>query len=465
MWNFDFDKLIIDYGTGTIVAYEENGTFYVNGAPILSFSHEGQNITGLTVLDTYFPFFGTSKYFYARYFLNRNIKGKVVSFSGDTFEIEEYDKILKIDTNYILEHNSMVVAEVIRKWFPDWTFSARGTKKLPRTLKQLMNTATAARTLHRVEQFRELDPLILKHQLIVYESDASKPLLIDLVNRVHVGTIEVKASNIRNAGNGLFALKVFKAGDLICDYGGVLTSNNTNDYLEENDKSRGAYSVEITESDDSKFKGWYVDSRRFFTINEPGRWANMRREPNGNNAELVSSIDFRGLPKVQLFAKRRINYQEEIYVDYGSEYYWEDQQAEGIVRNGDDVYADRDYKKGETVGIYAKTMHVGKPPTFDNRYQTLEYVYPFKKKGYFYPIDEPENMGRWIGIAADQNEYNVDKRLNVNVVEVFALKDIRAGDKLLFKSALAYKDKDDFPRQLQAVDRDVFLVRPYRRRD
>ena len=471
-WNFNLDELVIDYGTGTVVATERNGTFYVNGVPVLALKEINLNpipkIMKFKVLDKYFPFYNTSKYFYARYFLNRGIKGQAISATGKIFKIEEYDKILRINTDYILEFNSMVIAELIRKWFPKWTFSATGNAELPRKLQEVMIMAINARKMHRIEDFMpsesvssEIASLIVKHQTIVYESDANKPRLIDIINRFHVGTVEVKQSNIQNAGNGLFALKQFKRGDLICDYGGLLTSNNANDYLEDDDKTMGAYAVEIAHSDDPRFKGWYVDARRFFTINEPGRWANMRR--NGtNNAEIATSIDFRGLPKLQLFATARISYGEEIYLDYGSEYYW-GEQAEGIVRRGNDVYADRDYKKGEIVGIYAKKMKPGKAQPLKEYYQTLEYIYQ-AKKGYFYPIDEPENTGRWIGIAAIENESNVGKRLN-NVVEVYARKDIRKDDKLLFKSDLSYVDKDNLPLRLQSVERDEFLVQPYRRRD
>lgn len=470
-WNFDMDELVIDYGSGTVVATERNGTFYVNDVPVISLIKVDLNvpprILEFKVIDKHFPFYGTSKYFYARYFLNRGIKGVAISSNENEFEIERYDKFLRIDTDYKLKFNSMVLADAIRRLFPKWTFSTNGKTKLPLTLQLLMDEATRASKMHRIEDFlrERFDPLVVKHQLIVYESDANKPRLIDLINRFHLGIIEVKASNIRNAGNGLFALKHFQRGELICDYGGLLTSNNANDYLEDGDKTMGAYSVEITESDDPRFKGWYVDARRFFTINEPGRWANMLRN-GSNNAEIATSIDFRGLPKLQLFATARIRYGEEIYLDYGSEYYWGEEQAEGIVRRGNDVYADRDYTKGEVVGIYAKKMRPKRPETL-NWLQAREYVEPFKNnKGYFYPIDEPENTGRWIGIAAIEKESNVDKRLNGHkIVEVYALKDIRTGDKLLFRSRLAYGDEHDYPRQFQSIERDEFLEKPYRRRD
>lgn len=127
--------------------------------------------------------------------------------------------------------------------------------------------------------------------------------------------LKLKKSNIPGANIGLFATKEFKKGQKIADYRGRIMSQAEYDKL---DNWEGVYGVEIK-------KGEVMNADT--TQDGLGRYANHCRPKNirakhckGNNAKI--SISHRGDdPKVSLKATKKIRPGQEIYVNYGPNYW------------------------------------------------------------------------------------------------------------------------------------------------
>ena len=119
--------------------------------------------------------------------------------------------------------------------------------------------------------------------------------------------LEVKKSHIVDAGQGLYATKLFKKGEKITDYRGVVKTS------EEYNKKKSGYGIHLN-------KGSILDASS--TQSGLGRYANNCRPSNkeckGNNATLVVNNKNK---TASLKATKSIRMGEEIYVPYGSGYW------------------------------------------------------------------------------------------------------------------------------------------------
>jgi len=349
--------------------------------------------------------------------------------------------------------------------------------------------------------------LMLKHYEIKFVEDVQHPKLLPLVNFccLDIG-VEVKPSTFLQAGNGLYALRNFRKDEVICSYGGSLSDRNENDYIngltegELNDRS--AYALEINEPT-SLFHRWVVDSKRFFKLFQPGRWANgvpwndppafpvyssqtgeVIVNPRSSNAVyLVQNDRYRPIfPEYVLKATSFIPAGSEIIVNYGRIYGWNniyygfEKQTEhppvdeinniqdGVTYNGYGLFAERNFAKDSIVAYYSTIIKEGNSSKLVmNRemYEELVVNGDFKSKKkfidedsgvemsgkffYYYP-NNPEDYritdkGRYIKIARDAKDANVDKRVDERnrICVVYALRDIRKGEKLLYLSTLKEK--------------------------
>ena len=117
--------------------------------------------------------------------------------------------------------------------------------------------------------------------------------------------LEIKASNIKEAGQGLFTNVDIEVGDWIAEFTGELISDEEANKLQ---GSRGHYLV-------STDRG-ILD---VFNSTSPAIKANDARGTSfKNNSEIVEQTN----GEVWLVATKRIRAGEEVFCDYGSEY-WE----------------------------------------------------------------------------------------------------------------------------------------------
>ena len=122
--------------------------------------------------------------------------------------------------------------------------------------------------------------------------------------------LSIKKSRLPNSGNGLFAEKPFKKGEVVAMY----SSEETKDPENDEDKSGYGWTTK---------KGYIVDAAS--TQSGMGRWSNMCRKQNqrsklckGNN---VIGVTSRNPVKVQFKALKNIQRGDEIYVSYGRDYF------------------------------------------------------------------------------------------------------------------------------------------------
>ncbi|OQS07026.1 hypothetical protein THRCLA_20233 [Thraustotheca clavata] len=116
--------------------------------------------------------------------------------------------------------------------------------------------------------------------------------------------LAVRTSRLQNAGNGLFALQSFGAGDVVCVYhGDILT---TREALQVEDKS---YLMRLG-------KGVYIDARDHPDV--------IARYINDCRSKGVHNVAFEKDPikkRAIVRAIRPIAPNEELYVNYGT-WYW-----------------------------------------------------------------------------------------------------------------------------------------------
>lgn len=166
--------------------------------------------------------------------------------------------------------------------------------------------------------FREIPPCpteinhnsmdILKVRLgeltIVHNKDEEE-FEIALMNFVS-DKVEIRTSNIPNAGKGLFAKRHIEALESVCGYGGLLLSYSDSHYI-------------IGDND------IFFDSEKIYKVNEPGRYANGALYYFEQHAEYV--------PKkgtMTLRATRNIEPGTEILIVYGHNFNLEEEKEEEI---------------------------------------------------------------------------------------------------------------------------------------
>ena len=139
-------------------------------------------------------------------------------------------------------------------------------------------------------------------------------------NRVVIGlkkchlhrSVQVKQSNIPNAGKGLFAKKEYRNNDLIGHYRGQVLSNRQHSRrYGASQKDQGPYSLQVR-------KDTVVDSscHRFVMS-----MANGTARQRDANARFVSRMNSETSGKVAVRATKRIRIGDEILVHYGRDYF------------------------------------------------------------------------------------------------------------------------------------------------
>jgi hypothetical protein len=149
--------------------------------------------------------------------------------------------------------------------------------------------------------------------------------------------VEVKKSTIAQSGDGLFATEEFSTGERIAKYSGeILTEEEFNERYGEHELA--AYTVPITITRNGTDYTFYIDAKN--TKTDLGRYSNdYRGSKRGKpNAEIVydqgsdvweeSQSGAEGRPvlkavNVWLEATDNINEGEEIFIDYGEDYWKE----------------------------------------------------------------------------------------------------------------------------------------------
>lgn len=127
----------------------------------------------------------------------------------------------------------------------------------------------------------------------------------------------IKESTLPEAGKGLFADEDIEAGQIIAVYGGK-EYDDQQDYEKERNGGK-PIPKEIKEARHAYFfEGRdFVDGYRDFYLLEQGRWANDKRDTEGNNAEYIPEED----GSVYVKATKNIRKNQEIFVDYGPGYW------------------------------------------------------------------------------------------------------------------------------------------------
>jgi hypothetical protein len=214
---------------------------------------------------------------------------------------------------------------------------------------------------------------------------------VDLINQANDGVYVANKSTLKPGLRGLFAKKDFKKGDFICEYGGFLSaakpfydhynrnysvelmlfSDTELDLLKQQSQQEQKYKVDIEKTKRDKeekfeFKSidddeeeekdeeyekekqeletlserthkkirFYLDGEYHFKLGQPGRFANgvpwtIENEPfkkEQNNAVMTERYF-----KVSLYASKQIKKNEEILLEYGTNFDW------GDIYNSDDL--------------------------------------------------------------------------------------------------------------------------------
>lgn len=128
--------------------------------------------------------------------------------------------------------------------------------------------------------------------------------------------LRVKQSTLPNVGMGLFAMRDFSSGSIICEYIGEYIDTKELERRYGNDV--GQYAIVV--ANDSRENPIYIDARE--TNKGYGRFINHVSMSEAN-AEFVSYPKRSGekYDRVMVEAVRTIKAGEEIFVDYGNEYW------------------------------------------------------------------------------------------------------------------------------------------------
>lgn len=119
----------------------------------------------------------------------------------------------------------------------------------------------------------------------------------------------------QDRGRSAFAARPFKDGDFVCDYGGVVRKKMVEDWGDERNASLGlgCYCLDAVYNNET----FVFDATA--SINDPGRYINHARR--NSNLLLMPPVKIGEPPKSTLkigfVAKRKIQYGEELFFDYG----------------------------------------------------------------------------------------------------------------------------------------------------
>jgi hypothetical protein len=140
-----------------------------------------------------------------------------------------------------------------------------------------------------------------------------------IINFLMKNIIKLRKSTIPNTKMyGLFADNVFRKNDIICNYGGYKIFGNCVDTIE----------LQSNYDDVARLTSYWIQADRkdittdgylFYTLTEPGRFANSNLNEEKNNA--IFNSDETG--QIFLQATRDIKRGEEIFVTYGEKYGWD----------------------------------------------------------------------------------------------------------------------------------------------
>lgn len=123
--------------------------------------------------------------------------------------------------------------------------------------------------------------------------------------------VEVRLSTIPNAGDGLFATRDFRRGDIVCSYPGRIMAKGAFD------ANPSAYGVKLHDAS-------VLDARR--TSDGFGRYANAAQRAGQVNGQLISERKVMGRKgsgkKILLQATKPIAAGTEVLLRYGNEYNW-----------------------------------------------------------------------------------------------------------------------------------------------
>ncbi|KAJ8608267.1 hypothetical protein CTAYLR_007264 [Chrysophaeum taylorii] len=116
--------------------------------------------------------------------------------------------------------------------------------------------------------------------------------------------VEVRRSRVADAGDGLFAKRRFKVGEVVCEYRGRVLSLVQALRLPNRDYLMGGFGLNV-----------HIDASEAYAV--PGRYI------NDNDPDLLNA-EFRKLPKLRkatVVAIRPIEAGDEIYAAYGASYW------------------------------------------------------------------------------------------------------------------------------------------------
>ena len=139
-------------------------------------------------------------------------------------------------------------------------------------------------------------------------------------------TVELKDSKIAGAGTGLFAKKKFKKDEFICWYFGVLVDKDLveNEYYDSDYLLKNPHHLDfIIDADDP--------------LSCFGRYANDSLGRKKNNSRFEFYVD---INTASLVATKDIKKGDEIYVDYGTDF-WLDERRYNKLSNEDKAYVER----------------------------------------------------------------------------------------------------------------------------
>jgi hypothetical protein len=156
---------------------------------------------------------------------------------------------------------------------------------------------------------------------LYYRTDIEKHKK-EVVEMINIGCklldngLELKISNIPDAGYGLFATKNFAQGQHITYYGGYYCNVNI---FETHSAPKEEADYIFTFPEKEWGIGGILDARTFFKLGyEMGRWANS--DEKKRNIMIDREYRKDGPPMMYYFAMRDIEAGEEIYYDYGASY-------------------------------------------------------------------------------------------------------------------------------------------------
>lgn len=229
-----------------------------------------------------------------------------------TINYSEFLGIMKINFPEVYEH-----FEILFRYF-----KYAGYKSLKRYYKsficeQIELSKFDFSDLHKTDKrgteniTKEHLKIWIGYYTITDSQDLNTELLIKLTNWVMKDEgLAVLLSDLPNAGLGLFTSKKILPRQIVCDYGGKLTS-----HIEKKEDS--FYLLTNGRTDDPIFFDWNFDAKLFFRINQVGRYIN---DPGVGNAQYEVEDRLFGLPYAHIVATEEIEPYSEIYIVYGPNY-------------------------------------------------------------------------------------------------------------------------------------------------